>query len=262
MFCCLLSKRCKVDFMGIVEWFLGVHFSWRISLSLVSVHLNQSGFALNLVESVIRETREASPLATPYCSGIPVHSIAPSTDKANSPAQTHRTQAYQSLIGSFGWLAMTTRPDLMAIHSFLSSYSTKPVVGHMKSALYALHYIHSTFNYAISFTSKDMAPMHSYIHYPPSTDVKAYTDAIPPKPSTTQTITTYSNACWDSQIGSTVVDGTLLLLFKFRSMNGGIIFKYGGPLGWLGKHKERMSLSSCEAEICATNVTLKKFVNS
>ncbi len=27
LFCHLLSERCKVDFMGIVEWFLGVHFS-------------------------------------------------------------------------------------------------------------------------------------------------------------------------------------------------------------------------------------------
>ncbi len=27
LFCRLLAERCKVDFMGIVEWFLGVHFS-------------------------------------------------------------------------------------------------------------------------------------------------------------------------------------------------------------------------------------------
>jgi len=45
LFCRLLAERCKVDFMGIVEWFLGVHFSWRITPSSVAVHLNQSGFA-------------------------------------------------------------------------------------------------------------------------------------------------------------------------------------------------------------------------
>jgi hypothetical protein len=56
LFYCLLSERCKVDFMGIVEWFLGVHFLWRISSSLVSVHLNQSGFASNLVESFFSKT--------------------------------------------------------------------------------------------------------------------------------------------------------------------------------------------------------------
>jgi hypothetical protein len=147
--------------MGIVEWFLGVHFSWCISSSSVSVHLNQSGFASNLVESFFCKTNEASPLATPYHSGIPVDLIAPSTDDTDSPAQTHWMQAYQSLISKIGWLATTTCPDLTAIHSFLFFYSAKPAVGHMKSALYALHYIHSTFNHGISFTSKDMARMHS-----------------------------------------------------------------------------------------------------
>jgi hypothetical protein len=117
-FCRLLSKRCKVDFMGIVKWFLGVHFSWQISSSLVSVHMNQSSFASNLVESFFCEAPDANPLATPYRSGIPVNSIALLTDTDNSPAQIHRMQTYQSLIGSIGWLAMTTHPDLTAIHSF------------------------------------------------------------------------------------------------------------------------------------------------
>jgi hypothetical protein len=195
LFCRLLGECCKVDFMGIVEWFLGVHISWRISSSTVSVHMNQSGFASNLVESFFCKTCNETPLVTPYRSGIPVDSIPPSTDTGNSPAQLRQTQAYQSLIGSIGWLAMTTRPDLTTIHSFLSSYRAKPAVGHMKSALYALHYIHSTYNYGITFTSDDVAPMHSYIHYPPFTDVKAYKDAIPPKLSNSNTNSAYSNVC-------------------------------------------------------------------
>jgi hypothetical protein len=127
--------------------------------------MNQSAFASNLVESFFHETCNEIPLAIPYQSGIPVNSIAPSTDADNSPAQLRQTQAFQSLIGSIGWLAKTTQPDLTAIHSFLSSYSAKPAVGHMKSALYALHYMHSTYNNGITFTSDDVTPMHSYIHY-------------------------------------------------------------------------------------------------
>jgi len=41
----LSRERIKVDFMGLVEWFLGIHFSWRITKSAVDVHMNQSGFA-------------------------------------------------------------------------------------------------------------------------------------------------------------------------------------------------------------------------
>ena len=62
-------------------------------------------------------------------------------------------------------------------------------------------------------------------------------------------------------MGSSVADSTLLLLFKLRSMNGGIVFKNGGPLGWLGERQDRTSLSSCEAEIRATNATSKKVVD-
>jgi hypothetical protein len=43
-------------------------------------------------------------------------------------------------------------------------------------------------------------------------------------------------------------------------MNGGIIFKNGGPIGWLGKRQDQTSLSSCEAEIRATNASSKKVV--
>jgi hypothetical protein len=86
LFCRLLAKRCKVNFMGIVEWFLGIHFSWHLTSSSVAVHLKQSGFASNLVESFFRDSRDPTPTATSYCSGIPIDAIAPSTEKDNSPA--------------------------------------------------------------------------------------------------------------------------------------------------------------------------------
>jgi hypothetical protein len=131
----------------------------------------------------------------------------------------------------------------------------------MKAALYTLHYIHSTHDYGISFTSDNIGPMHSFIHYPPSTDVEAYQDATPLQSHDSSTLTSYSNACWGSEIGSAVANGTLLPLFKFRSTSGGIVFKNGGPLGWLSEHQERTSLSSCKAEIRATSATSKKVVD-
>jgi hypothetical protein len=156
---------------------------------------------------------------------------------------------------------MTTRPNLTAIHSLLTLYNSKQLVGHMKSALYVLHYIHSAYNYGISYTSRDIAPMHSYIPYPPSTDVEAYTDSTPPKLLTTRTLLACSDGCWGLQISNAVAEGTLLPLFKFQSMNGGSIFKNGSPIRWLCKHQEHTSLSSCEAEIWATNATLMKVVD-
>jgi hypothetical protein len=103
--------------------------------------------------------------------------------------------------------------------------------------------------------------MHSYIHHPSPTDGEAYEDTIPPSPSTSPTFLAYSNACWGSQIGNAVAEGILLPLFKFQSMNSGIIFLNGGPISWIGERQDRTSLSSCEVEIRATSATSKKVVD-
>ena len=50
----------------------------------------------------------------------------------------------------------------------------------MKSALYALQYIHSTHNNGVIFTSKASHPMHTYLHQPHETDLEGFTDTVPP----------------------------------------------------------------------------------
>jgi hypothetical protein len=187
--------------------------------------------------------------------------MALSYEEDDSPALKHWKEAYQSLIGSIGWLTHSTCPNLITVHSFLASFSNKPSTGHMKAALYTLHYIRSMHDYRISITSDNVGPMHSCIHYPPSTDVEAYQDATPPQSHDSNILTLYSDAYWGSQIGCAIANGTLLSLFKFRSMSGGIVFKNGGPLRWLSEHQEHTPLSSCKAEIRATSALSKKVVN-
>jgi hypothetical protein len=132
----------------------------------------------------------------------------------------------------------------------------------MKAALHAFHYIHSTHDYGISSTSDNIGEMNSVTHFPPSSDLEAYQDALPPKHANLLTHSSYSDAsCWGSQHGNAVANGTLLLLLKFRSMSGGIVFNNEGPLSWLAECQECTSLSSCKAKIWATNSTSKKAVN-
>ncbi len=221
---CLLQECVKVDFMGLVGWFLGIHFLWCITPSRVDVHLNQTGFAANLVEQFYCDSQEPTPMAMPYCLGVLIVSIASSSDKVDSPSQLRWTDAYQSLIGSIGWLATTTHLNLARVHSFLSSYNSKPSSGHMKAALHVLHYIDSTHDHGIHYTLSATDPIHTFVHFPNSLDVEAYTDAKPPSPSHSSPLASYSDSCWGSQIGSAIREGTLLPLFKCHSMSGGIIF--------------------------------------
>jgi hypothetical protein len=127
----------------------------------------------------------------------------------------------------------------------------------MHAALYILHYIHSTHNHGIHFTSVATEPTHSFVHFPASSDAEAYTDAKPPSPTHSSPLTLYSDACWGSPIGSAIQDGMLLPLFKCRSMSGGIIFCQGGPIAWIAVRQEQTSLSLCEAEIRATHEVSK-----
>ncbi len=123
----------------------------------------------------------------------------------------------------------------------------------MCATLHVLHYIHSTHNYSIHLTSLVTDLVHTFVHFLDSSDFEAYTDAKPPCPSHQSPLTFYSNACWGSQIGSAVCDGTLLLLFKCNSMSGGIVFRQGGPIAWTAVHQ----LSLCKAEIRTTNEVYK-----
>jgi hypothetical protein len=45
-----LAERVKVEFMGMVAWFLGIFFEWTVTPSHVSVHLSQEGFVSALLD--------------------------------------------------------------------------------------------------------------------------------------------------------------------------------------------------------------------
>jgi hypothetical protein len=209
--------------MGTVDWFLGTHFQWSISSNKVAVHLSQTGFASHLVEANNVHTCSVTLDANPYRSGLPIDTC-PESDKADdSPALLERKRHYQSVVGSIGWLAQSTRPNLAPTHSFLSSYNNKPSKSHWNAALYALHYIHLTMDYGFTFTSKEQTPLHTFLSYPPPLDTEAYTEAIAPLADQHHRLSTYSDACWGSQLGNAVREGIQLPLFKFRSMSGAVV---------------------------------------
>jgi hypothetical protein len=112
------------------------------------------------------------------------------------------------------------------------------------------------------FTSAEQSPLHTYMSFPTSLDTEACTDAIPPSNNQHHRLTTYSDVCWGSQLGNAVQEGIQLPLFKFRSMSGAIVMRSGGPLVWKAEHQERTSLSSCKAEIRATNMGARLTINT
>jgi hypothetical protein len=107
----------------------------------------------------------------------------------------------------------STGPDSHTL--FLSAYNNKPSRSHWDAPLYVLHYIHSTIGYGITFTSTESSPLHAYMLYPHASDTEAYSNAIAPKHQQHHHLTTYSDACWGSQLGNAIREGIQLPLFKF-----------------------------------------------
>jgi hypothetical protein len=225
-----------------------------VTPKLVQVHLSQTRFASHLVKENNIYLCNVTPDATPYHSGLPINTCPESDKDETLPTFLEQKQKYQSIVRSICLLAQSTRPKLAPSHSFLSAYINKPCRSHLNAALYVLHYIHLTINYSFTFTSAKKAPLHTYMTFPHSSDIKAYVDAISPKTNQHHRLTTYSDACWGSQIGNAIRDGIQLPLFKFRSMSGTIIFRLGGPITWKTNCQDCTSLSSCKAEILATNM--------
>ena len=99
-------------------------------------------------------------------------------------------------------------------------------------------------NYGFTFTSTAWEPLHTFMLFPPPLDTEAYTDAIPPSKDQHHRLTTYSNACWGSQLGNAIQEGIQLPLFIFRSMSGAIVMQSGGLIAWIANRQDHTSLSS------------------
>ncbi|KAL7523095.1 hypothetical protein ACHAWF_000367, partial [Thalassiosira exigua] len=73
-----LAKRCKVDFMGDVDFFLGTAFTWRKhDDGHLSVHMCQSAFVKHAAHRVGVHRMARVPNMTPWRSGLPIDSIPP-----------------------------------------------------------------------------------------------------------------------------------------------------------------------------------------
>ena len=251
-FCAELAKHIAVDWMGDVDFFLGTSFTWkRLTNDNVSVHLSQATFTEHLAHRFSVDTMNKTPNMTPYRSGLPIDSIQASDP--SDPDLPRRRKVYQSIVGSINWLATNTRPDVAPVLTFLASYMQLPSHQHYKAAINVLKYLHSTSDYGLSYHLDSTNTLQAYNHFPNHHDKEAYNDATPPSPSECTQLTAYSDACWGGQIRNTVPDGTPIELFKLCSLSGFIVCRSGGPIAWKSIRQAQTALSSCEAEVIATN---------
>ena len=227
-----LSSFFPVNFLGVASYFLGIHLHWTDEPDgHLSVHCSQSAYIDEVAEK--HHLHQSNPVPTPYRSGSHVDTITGTTSDSI-------TAEFICLVGSLGWLASNTRPDLSTIYSLLSQWSKKPNSGHIELARYALQYLVGTRTHGISFTSLPTHFSGTYNHYP----------------------ITHADANWGPQDASQPnpkpnTPTPELPLFATRSISGFITFLAGGPIHWKSSRQPTTALSSTAAEIHATNAATK-----
>ena len=98
----------------------------------VTIHLSQEAFISNLLIQNKLHGEDVNKVITPYRSGFPIDKIP--YEPYNAETQQQYTTLMQSLVGSFAWLSMSTRPDLATVTNMIAKYVKKPTKGHITAA--------------------------------------------------------------------------------------------------------------------------------
>jgi hypothetical protein len=227
-------------------------FDWSHSKDgTISCRISQEGYAATIANEMGLSTANKSPLMTPFRSGFPVDTIPHIDMPPGQRAPLIKTM--QSWLGMINWLQMCTRPDLATIFSLLATHMHSPSPGHIEAVKYVGRYIHSTTELGLHFTSSPNSTLESYIHFPLSTDDNINSS------NNLHNINTFCDANWGPQDASkpSLTNSRLVTIDETRSICGHIFFLGGCPILWKTHKEARISRSSCEAEVKATDECVK-----
>ena len=254
-----LDSRLKIDFMGPLSYYIGVHYAWgRTSDGRLTVHLSQSGHIHKMLDKHGMDSPDTHhPVHTPFCSGLVIDSVP--KDGIPPEQKPHIVTKFQSLVGGFNWLSTSTRPDITAVTSLLARHLPNPSQGHLDSAIHVLRYLKGTDQWGIRFTQPSSTQGGGSPTPDPADCLKGLVawptkDAGVPRVLPIDRLDEYTDSNWgpqdashpkEGQPGQRVTDDDV------KSLLGNVATYMGGPLDWRAVRESRISPSVCESEIKA-----------
>ena len=79
-------------------------------------------------------------------------------------------------MGDLNWLSISTRLDIITIHSILLAYSHRPSEQHLASALHVVRYCSCNPSHGIFFSYRQSQQLTAFVTYPVPTGLTAYSD--------------------------------------------------------------------------------------
>ena len=75
-------------------------------------------------------------------------------------------QVFRSIVGSFNWLAMATRPDIATITHLLSHHWHATLPGHIAAAKHVLRYLIGSIDLGIEFSPLSSSKADAFVNFP------------------------------------------------------------------------------------------------
>ena len=208
-----LLRRYEIRSLGELSTFCGIQT--HRDRSTGSIWLSQSAY----LDKLATKYPAPKPLTRPPATPLPLEELLP-LDQPRNDTNVHR---YAQLVGSIGYIATATRPDVSKAHSKLAEFLTNPSQQHINAAYQTLSYLYST---------KDRA-----LHYDASisTDIAHIVDNEEP-----------------DFFGATDASYADHKATR-KSSQGYIFFLFGGPINWKATLQQCVTKLTTEAELVAAS---------
>ena len=171
------------------------------------------------IETIFHRYPNPKPLSKPPVTPLPFEELVPSTEVKNEA----NILRYARIVGSIGYSAGATRPDIAKAHSKLAEFLTNPSAKHIYAAYHCLAYLYHTRTLALHYSaSLNNHTIHISDQNEP--DFFGATDASYADHRATR-----------------------------KSSQGYIFFLFGGPIDWKATLQRCVTKSTTEAELIAAS---------
>ncbi|CAL8578705.1 hypothetical protein XPA_010761 [Xanthoria parietina] len=207
-----LFKKYEMRYLGEVSWFLGIRITRNRSTR--QLRLCQDSYIDKITSKYNIHLGGRKPIA-PMISGETLV-------KNSEQATAQQILAYQQIVGSINFAAVTTRADISFAASKLSEFLTNPSERHQAAAVRVMQYLAHTKFYSIVYNAMATDPHTTFIA---SSDASFADD-----PAT-----------------------------RFSSQGYG--FKlFNGLIDWKASKQKTVTMSSTEAELLAATAAAREFI--
>ena len=215
----------RAKHLGPLSWFLGIAVDQD---SKGAYHLNQTKYICDMVTRFLQANgRHSVSREVPITKSLASKLRTAQTEEERAKA---RKLPYLQLVGSLLYLAVMTRPDIMASMSLLCKYMSDPTEECFEAALNVLLYVSGTKDLKLSFVNK---LKHKAVFYDLSDSIDRNTG-----------LHSYSDSSWGNPY----------------PLHGYVVFLNGGPIAYSSRLLKIVADSSAEAEYAACSLCAKELV--